>query len=109
MFYKKKRKTNRMNLTKETTIDDSIKRFENIQEEGLKLYIKKNHDYGDAFDKSLDEDGLVVAKIRLKDKIRRFETLLKSSALVHESIEDTLLDMANYAIMTISWIQKHKE
>lgn len=88
--------------------NEQIQRFKSIQEEGLKLYTKKNHDYGDAFDKSLDDDGLVVAKIRLKDKIRRFETLLKSDALVHESIEDTLLDMANYAIMTISWLQKQK-
>lgn len=95
--------TKRMESTNE-----QIQRFKSIQEEGLKLYTKKNHDYGDAFDKSLDDDGLVVAKIRLKDKIRRFETLLKSDALVHESIEDTLLDMANYAIMTISWLQKQK-
>lgn len=98
-----------MTTTKATNTNKAIERFKSIQEEGLKLYTKKNHDYGDAFDKSLDEDGLVVAKIRLKDKIRRFETLLKSDALVHESIEDTLLDMANYAIMTISWLRKNKK
>lgn len=96
-----------MTMTQQNT-SEQVQRFKSIQEEGLKLYTKKNHDYGDAFDKSLDEDGLVVAKIRLKDKIRRFETLLKSDALVHESIEDTLLDLANYAIMTISWLQKQK-
>lgn len=105
----KAKKQNLMITKKDTTIDESVERFRSIQEKGLELYIKKNHDYGNAFDKSLDEDGLVVAKIRLKDKIRRFETLLKSDALVHESIEDTLLDMANYAIMTISWLQKDKE
>lgn len=96
-----------MTMTQQNT-NEQVQRFKSIQEEGLKLYTKKNHDYGDAFDKSLDEDGLVVAKIRLKDKIRRFETLLKADALVHESIEDTLLDLANYAIMTISWLQKQK-
>jgi hypothetical protein len=96
-----------MTTTQQNT-NEQVQRFKSIQEEGLKLYTKKNHDYGDAFDKSLDEDGLVVAKIRLKDKIRRFETLLKADALVHESIEDTLLDLANYAIMTISWLQKQK-
>ena len=94
-------------MTQQNT-NEQVQRFKSIQDEGLKLYTKKNHDYGDAFDKSLDEDGLVVAKIRLKDKIRRFETLLKEDALVHESIEDTLLDLANYAIMTISWLQKQK-
>lgn len=96
-----------MTMTQRNT-NEQVQRFKSIQEEGLKLYTKKNHDYGDAFDKSLDEDGLVVAKIRLKDKIRRFETLLKEDALVHESIEDTLLDLANYAIMTISWLQKQE-
>ena len=98
-----------MTLTNKTTTDDSIERFDAIQKKGLKLYIQKNHDYGNSFDKSLDDDGLVVAKIRLKDKIRRFETLLKSEALVPESIEDTLLDLSNYAIMTIAWLQKQKK
>lgn len=102
-------KLSHMTTKKATNTNKAIERFKSIQEEGLKLYTKKNHDYGDAFDKSLDEDGLVVAKIRLKDKIRRFETLLKSDAQVHESIEDTLLDMANYAIMTISWLRKNKK
>lgn len=98
-----------MTTKKATNTNKAIERFKSIQEEGLKLYTKKNHDYGDAFDKALDDDGLVVAKISLKNKIRRFETLLKSDALVHESIEDTLLDMANYAIMTISWLRKNKK
>ena len=104
-----KMKLNPMMMKNKQKEDNSIERFKSIQQKGLNLYIKKNHDYGDAFSKSLDEDGLLAAKIRLKDKIRRFDALLKSDALVDESIEDTLLDMANYAIMTISWLQSQKK
>ena len=104
-----KKITNRTTTKIVKNTNNAIERFKSIQDKGLNLYIKKNHDYGDAFAQSLDEDGLLVAKIRLNDKIRRFNALLKSKALVHESMEDTLLDMANYAIMTISWLQSRKK
>ena len=70
------------------------------------LYNRKNHDYGNSYEKSLDEDGLIVAKIRLGDKFNRFKTIIKSESEVKdESIEDTLIDMANYAVMTLTWIR----
>lgn len=69
------------------------------------LYIAKNADYGNSFDQSLDEDGLLVAKIRLGDKFSRFSTLIKQEAEVKdESLRDTLIDLANYAIMTVMWM-----
>ena len=79
-----------------------IQEFKNITQEMLDIYSRKNVDYDDAFTKSLEEDGLLVAKIRLGDKYKRFSALIKQENLVEdESIEDTLLDMASYAIMTI--------
>ena len=79
-----------------------IQEFKNITQEMLETYSRKNVDYDDAFTKSLEEDGLLVAKIRLGDKYKRFSALIKQENLVKdESIEDTLLDMASYAIMTI--------
>ena len=79
-----------------------IQEFKNITQEMLETYSKKNVDYDDAFTKSLEEDGLLVAKIRLSDKYKRFSALIKQENLVKdESIEDTLLDMASYAIMTV--------
>ena len=83
--------------------------FDVITEQMHDTYIKKNHDYGNSFDKSLDEDGLLVAKIRLGDKYNRFSQLLKKDAEVaDESIQDTLIDLANYAVMTLLWM-KNKE
>lgn len=80
--------------------------FQNITEGMLEVFKRKNADYGNSFDKSLDEDGLLVAKVRLGDKYNRFSQLIKQSQQVDdESLEDTLLDMANYAIMTVMWMR----
>lgn len=73
-----------------------------ICNELTELYRKKNHDYGDSFHKSYEEFGLTMAEIRINDKVNRFKTLIKSDSQVNdESIRDTLLDAANYCIMTV--------
>lgn len=77
----------------------------------LETYRKKNADYGNAFEKSMDEDGLLVAKIRIGDKIRRINSLIKNNGegqVKDERLEDTYLDLANYCVMTILWIRKQK-
>lgn len=66
------------------------------------LYERKNADYGDSFGKSFREYGLTMACIRLEDKLNRLKALTKNKAQVEdESITDTLMDLANYSIMTI--------
>ena len=80
---------------------DNVKTHKDICEELNKLYKDKNHDYGDSFQKSFDEWGMVMPCIRLDDKLNRLKTLIKSEAKVDESIDDTLMDIANYAIMTL--------
>ena len=44
-----------------------------------------------------------MARIRLSDKLSRFKTLSKNPVqqVQDESMRDTLLDLANYAIMTV--------
>lgn len=67
------------------------------------LYAIKNRDYGDSFHQSYLEEGVAMARIRLGDKLNRFKTLTKSGGQMvkDESIRDTLIDLANYAIMTV--------
>lgn len=80
-----------------------------ISQEQLYTYRKKNADYGNAFEKSMDEDGILVAKIRIGDKIRRINSLIKNNGegqVTDERLEDTYLDLANYCVMTILWIRK---
>lgn len=66
------------------------------------LYARKNADYGDSFGKSYKEYGMTMACIRLEDKLNRLKALSKKEAQVkEESVSDTLMDLANYAIMTL--------
>jgi len=65
------------------------------------IYEAKNTDYGNSFAKQLEEYGLVSAAIRLEDKLNRFKHLIGNKAKADESIQDTLMDMANYAILTL--------
>lgn len=74
-----------------------------ICEEINKLYERKNHDYGDSFHQTFAEEGMAMARIRLGDKLSRFTTLSRGGEqkVNDESIRDTLIDLANYAIMTV--------
>lgn len=85
--------------------------MDEISQEQLDTYRKKNADYGNAFEKSMDEDGILVAKIRIGDKIRRINSLIKNNGegqVKDERLEDTYLDLANYCVMTVLWIRKQQ-
>ena len=75
----------------------------------VELFDRKNTDYGNSFEKSLDDDGLLVSKIRLTDKLNRFGQLIKNDSLVKdESLRDTLIDLANYTVMTLMYLDDNK-
>lgn len=87
---------------------EKVLRHKAICDELNKLYKKKNHDYGDSFHQTFVEEGLAMTRIRLGDKFSRFKTLSRLTSsdidkqqVTDESIRDTLMDLANYAIMTI--------
>ena len=75
--------------------------FESICCELIALHEHKNKDYGRAFDKSMNKFGVVSLLIRLNDKFERLESLFKNgkAEVTAESFEDTLRDIACYAIM----------
>lgn len=79
-------------------------------DELYQIYKAKNLDYGDSFSASCDEHGIVAAIVRMDDKMRRIKALKKNgeSAVIGESMRDSLLDLANYAIMSIMWIDGRK-
>ena len=93
-----------------TLSNTSAHQFKDIVKGMIETYVRKNHDYGNSFDKSLDKFGLVASVVRIGDKMNRIESLVQKKAMVQdESIRDTLLDMANYAIMTVMWMDnQHK-
>lgn len=82
---------------KEYSFDDILWRLREI-------HARKNHDYGNAAHESYKEFGLVSYVIRLNDKMKRLKSLTKPGAeqqVADEKIEDTLMDLAAYAIMAI--------
>lgn len=71
------------------------------------IFVKKNTDYGNSFEESLEKHGLIAAIVRMEDKMSRLQTLSKQDALVKdESIIDTLKDLSNYALMSAVWLEQ---
>lgn len=82
-------------------MNNKIKVHKEICDTLNKTYEAKNADYGDSFGKLRQEfpDAILI---RLTDKLERLKTLYSGGkCAVDESIEDTLLDLANYAIMEV--------
>ena len=82
-----------------------------ICDEINELYAKKIHDYGDSFAQSFREEGMAMVRIRLGDKFNRLKALTRGGEqkVADESIRDTLIDLANYAIMTVLEMEGEKE
>ena len=72
------------------------------------LLLRKNHDYGNSFAKQYEKYGLTSGLIRLDDKMNRLETLRNNEAQVQESIEDTVADIAGYAILLLIELRKDR-
>jgi hypothetical protein len=74
------------------------------------IYIKKNKAYGDSFGQTFSELGIISALTRICDKFNRIKSLATGTKneVIDESINDTLLDMANYCIMTLIELEKQK-
>lgn len=66
------------------------------------IYEQKNKAYGNSFSDTFNDLGIISAVTRISDKFNRLKTLAKNEYIPQgdESISDTLLDMANYCIMT---------
>lgn len=96
-----------LHLGSRPKLSDSMEQFMDITTNMAKTYAAKNHDYGNSFEQSLDKFGLLAAVVRMGDKMNRIESLSKKEAEVKdESIKDTLLDLANYAIMTVMCLNR---
>lgn len=75
--------------------------FREITEKMADVYAAKNHDYGNSFLYTRERYPNAIL-IRLFDKLNRLDTLIDGeSAKVDESIDDTLVDLANYAVMEL--------
>lgn len=91
-------------------MNERIENYKRLQDDMLQTFINKDSDYGDSFGKTFDKYGIVSALTRMSDKLNRLDNLAGTSEMkVDESIEDTLLDLANYAMLTYLKIHKFDE
>lgn len=88
---------------------NQVNAISDVCDEIKNLLIRKNHDYGNSFTKQYKKYGLLSGIIRLDDKMSRLDTLIKKDAQVNESIEDTVADIAGYAILLLVELRKENE
>ena len=83
---------------------NKIEMHKNICAELNDTYAKKNKDYGNSFGETFNKLGIISAVTRITDKYNRLVSLCtlpdEERMVRDETISDTLLDMANYCIMT---------
>ena len=90
---------------------DNLVLLSSICDEIVSTYEAKNSDYGDSFSHTIRKHGILSSFIRIEDKFRRFENLVLNGKgkVKDETIEDTLLDLASYAIMTEMELRRKEE
>lgn len=77
-------------------------------DELLSIFEKKNADYGNSFEESLEKHGIIAAIVRMEDKMGRLNSLTKPGSkqkVSDEPLVDTLKDLSNYALMTAVWLE----
>lgn len=83
--------------------NEKLKLLKQIHSREEALYAERNEKYGDSFSSTFQKRGPAVSLIRLEDKLSRADYLLSHGmeGSDGESVIDTLMDLSNYANMTI--------
>lgn len=90
-------------------MDSGNPEFRKILDEIWAMHLKKGSDYGTNEDslanvKAAKDFGVpnwLGAVIRANDKMNRLKTYAKSGKLANEGVEDSLMDLASYAILAL--------
>jgi len=77
----------------------------------ISQFEKKNVAYGNAFGNQFQKYGPIAGLQRLADKFSRIEALMlgAQNGVPDESLEDTLMDSACYALMVIYELRRKKK
>lgn len=88
-----------------------IERHRKACEDLHSLYVTKNQAYGDSFGDTYRRLGIISAVTRITDKYNRLVNLAVHPEIDmgDESLIDTLIDLANYSLMTAIEIQIEQE
>lgn len=86
-----------------------IEVFEDIVTEMLETYKTKNENYGNSFSEIYAQLGPTAGLVPLFNKVHRAKSLIADENKNHyESLEDTFLDLACYAVMNLIEIKREK-
>ena len=87
-----------------------VDNFRKVADALCYLYEAKNKAYGDSFGSTYQKLGIISAVTRISDKYNRLCNLATNPDIdnLGESIEDTLKDLAAYAIMTLMEYRESK-
>ena len=95
---------------KADTNKEDADRFKEITDKMFETFKAKNHDYGSSFSNLFNECGMTYAYGHMAEKLERVKSLMKDEAKVNgEGMKDSLLDLANYAILTIMELDKTRK
>ena len=90
-------------------IKQKANKFRLIVNDMADLYEKKNSNYGDSFGQLFEELGPTAGLVPLWNKLHRATSLVKGDKNNFESLEDTLKDLACYAIMNLIEMEAQKD
>ena len=88
----------------------NVDRFKQITDEMVKLYERKNSDYGSSIHDTYMKYGAVAYLVRMEDKINRVRSLTQNNnqKVEDEKIHDSLVDLANYSILMLLELEGNK-
>lgn len=90
------------------TVEQEIDFFGELTQVLYETFSMKRRDYGQTTTETFKLFGPVSMLTRMHDKLGRLDNLLGlgTSNCVDESVEDTLFDLANYALITVLELRK---
>lgn len=97
----------------ETPQEKYLRVFKELTDGMVALTTRKNADYAGSADpyKNFREFGTMGFLVRMSDKWSRIKNLLgsgKAPSVKDEAIEDTLMDLATYSLLLITWLRAEK-
>ena len=90
-------------------MDKNHKKHRQLCNDLNNLYITKNKEYGNSFTDTYEKLGIISAVTQILHKTNRIVEVSTEQELVHESLENNLIDLANYCLMTLMELEKTYE
>ena len=94
------------------SLEQEMQIFRGYTEFLAETFSRKRADYGPTTTETFEKFGPVSMLVRMHDKLGRLDNLLGCNevpCVQEESIEDTLVDLANYALITLLELRKARE